>query len=183
MIEFSLLEKISGALKKYDIGYIIIGGQAVLLYGEARFTDDIDILLDADVSMLNIINDLVINYGFERLSDDEFTRKTFVAPIYDKESDFRIDLIFSFSDYEKEAFSRAVTKRINDTDVRYASLEDMIIMKLYSGRAIDIEDLKKILLKNKNYDVDYLMKWLTKFDEDPESNLTEKFKDIIESIK
>lgn len=56
-------------------------------------------------------------------------------------------------------------------------------MKLYASRAVDIEDIKKLLMLNKNIDLEHVYKWLTRFDEDPESNLTKKFKNIIESIK
>lgn len=40
-----LLKKIAQALDKGGIPYMIIGGQAVLLYGEPRLTRDIDIIL------------------------------------------------------------------------------------------------------------------------------------------
>jgi len=37
----TLLGRIAAALKKTGIGYMVIGGQAVLLYGEPRLTKDI----------------------------------------------------------------------------------------------------------------------------------------------
>ena len=41
----SLIVKIAEELKKADLSYMIIGGQAVLLYGTPRLTKDIDITL------------------------------------------------------------------------------------------------------------------------------------------
>jgi hypothetical protein len=38
-----LIVSIAAAFKKNNIPYIILGGQAVLLYGEPRLTKDIDI--------------------------------------------------------------------------------------------------------------------------------------------
>ncbi len=38
-----LLAKIATALNKAEIPYMVIGGQAVLLYGEPRLTKGIDI--------------------------------------------------------------------------------------------------------------------------------------------
>ena len=38
-----LLSKIGECLSNHDLPYMIIGGQAVLLYGEPRLTRDIDI--------------------------------------------------------------------------------------------------------------------------------------------
>jgi uncharacterized NAD-dependent epimerase/dehydratase family protein len=40
-----LLKKIAASLDKNRIPYMVIGGQAVLLYGEPRLTKDVDIIL------------------------------------------------------------------------------------------------------------------------------------------
>ncbi|KXK56149.1 MAG: hypothetical protein UZ05_CHB002000320 [Chlorobi bacterium OLB5] len=174
-----LLEKISEALNKNGLDYIVIGGQAVLIYGYSRFTNDIDILVGVDFTKLKFIDDICNEIGLTRLKDDEFTRKTNVIPLFDPKSNFRADLIFSYTDFEKEAISRAVTALKNGVSVRYATIEDLILMKLYASRAIDIEDIKKLVLLNKNIDTDYIFKWLSRFDEDPELKLTEKFRGIL----
>ncbi len=41
----TLLATIATALDQASIPYMVIGGQAVLLYGEPRLTEDIDITL------------------------------------------------------------------------------------------------------------------------------------------
>lgn len=43
-----LLKKLSIKLEERNIDYMIIGGQAVLIYGEPRLTKDIDITLGAN---------------------------------------------------------------------------------------------------------------------------------------
>ncbi len=177
-----LLEKISEALNKRGIEYIVIGGQAVLEYGYARFTNDIDVLIGTDITKISLVNEICEEFGLIRLKDDEFTRKTNVIPVFDQNTNFRADLIFCFTDFEREAIDRAVTTVKNGVPVRFASVEDLILMKLYASRAIDIEDIKKLLILNKDIDLDYIYKWLTKFDEEPELNLTEKFKTILESV-
>ena len=47
-----IISRIASALKNRHIPYMIIGGQAVLLYGEPRFTRDIDITLGVNVDLL-----------------------------------------------------------------------------------------------------------------------------------
>lgn len=178
-----LLEKISEALNKKRIEYIVIGGQAVLVYGYARFTNDIDVLIGTDITKISLVNEICEEFGLTRLKDDEFTRKTNVVPLFDQNTNFRTDLIFCFTDFEREAINMAVTTVKNGVPVRFATVEDLILMKLYASRAVDIEDIKKLLMLNKNIDLEHVYKWLTRFDEDPESNLTKKFKNIIESIK
>ena len=51
MIE-KLIKKIARHLDKDKIPYMIIGGQAVLLYGTPRLTRDIDITLGIDTDKL-----------------------------------------------------------------------------------------------------------------------------------
>lgn len=47
-----LFERIATALDQGALPYMIIGGQAVLLYGEPRLTKDIDITLGAGLDRL-----------------------------------------------------------------------------------------------------------------------------------
>ena len=182
MINFPVLSKISELLKKNNLDYMIIGGQAVLVYGISRFTDDIDIVINTDIRKLELLNHIFNNSGFEKLQNDEFTKKTFVFPLLDNDSKMRIDIIFSFSEFENEAISRAQSRMVSGTLVKYASIEDVIIMKIFAGRAVDLDDVRKLLIINKGIDKNYILKWLEKFDEDPELDITEKFKKILESI-
>jgi hypothetical protein len=48
--------------------------------------------------------------------------------------------------------------------VRYASLEDLIIHKLVAGRPRDIEDVRSILVRNADYDREYVQRWLADFE-------------------
>lgn len=44
-----LLERLAQALTQAHVPYMIIGGQAVLLYGDPRLTRDIDVTLGIEV--------------------------------------------------------------------------------------------------------------------------------------
>ena len=93
-----LLEKIAGTFEKESVPYMIIGGQAVLLYGEPRLTKDIDITIGLDINELPRIRNIVIQIGLTLLVQDEekFVRETMVLQTVDEPSGFRVDLIFSF---------------------------------------------------------------------------------------
>ena len=179
----TLLEKISSALNKKGIDYAVIGGQAVLVYGYARFTNDIDLLVAADATKLSIISEICLELNLTRLKDDEFTRMTNVVPIFDPDTNFRADLVFCFSEFEREAIERAVTKVQAGVPVKFAAVEDLILMKLYASRAVDIEDIKKLLILNSDIDMVYIKKWLVRFDMDPELELSRKLSEILNSIK
>ncbi len=72
----ALLEKIALALDEAGIAYMVIGGQAVLLYGEPRLTKDIDITLGAGLDRLSDVLALAETAGLKPLvSPDKFTRQ------------------------------------------------------------------------------------------------------------
>lgn len=181
----NLLKRIASRLDLAKIPYMIIGGQAVLLYGEPRLTKDIDITLGIGIDKLVQILNIVARLGFRVLvrKPDDFVKKTMVLPVVDKKSGIRIDFIFSFSPYEKQAIGRAKHIKLDRTAVSFASLEDVIIHKVVSGRARDIEDIKAIVLKNKKYNIRYINKWLKTFDKSLGENFSGIFKKVLKEIK
>jgi len=48
-----ILSRIGASLAKHGLPYMIIGGQAVLMYGEPRLTRDIDITLGIHIDQLD----------------------------------------------------------------------------------------------------------------------------------
>jgi hypothetical protein len=143
---------------------MVIGGQAVLLYGEPRLTKDIDITLGADLTRLQDVLSAVREMRLTPLVDPEtFTGETMVLPCADPETGIRVDLIFSFSPFEQLAISRARVLRIGEADVCFASLEDLLLHKIVAGRARDLEDARIVLLKNPNADLGYVRHWLAEF--------------------
>ena len=160
---------------------MVIGGQAVLLYGEPRFTKDIDITLGIGIEKLDDVIEIVNNLKLKTLTDNpkDFVKEVMVLPVIDEASGIRIDLIFSFSPYEQEAIKRANKINMSGTPVNFASVEDLIIHKVIAGRERDKEDIKNIILKNSNLDKQYILKWLKEFDASLDESFTGRFADII----
>lgn len=161
-----ILSSIDASLKKRDIPYMIIGGQAVLLYGEPRLTRDIDITLGVNVDHLDDLLAVVQELTLKPLPKElkSFVRQTMVLPALDETTGIRVDFIFSATPYETEAIKRAKKIKIMDREVNFASPEDLIVHKIFAGRPRDIEDVRTVLLKNPDIDVQYIRKWLKEFD-------------------
>ncbi len=161
-----LIVKIGGALDNASIPYMIIGGQAVLLYGEPRLTRDIDITLGINTDKLPKLLTVVDDIGAIPIPEDleTFVRETYVLPVRDKISNIRIDFIFSYTPYERQAIKRANKIKLKGVFLNFASLEDVIIHKIFSGRPRDIEDVKSIILKNPKFNITYIRRWLKEFD-------------------
>ncbi len=103
-----LIEKLALILEQHKIPYMIIGGQAVLLYGEPMLTKDIDITLGVGPEYLEKLLLISKELRLKVLVNDvqEFVNQTFVLPVLEVKSGFRVDFIFSVSIYEKTALKR-----------------------------------------------------------------------------
>ena len=166
MIE-KLIKKIAVHLDKNKIPYMIIGGQAVLIYGTVRLTRDIDITLGLDTDKLSSIKKICKKLRLRILpkNAEDFVRQTKVLPTEETKLNIRVDFIFSFTAYERQAIKRTKKVLMGSYPVKFASCEDVIIHKMFAGRAIDEEDVKNILIKNRdNIDLEYIKNWLSRFD-------------------
>jgi predicted nucleotidyltransferase len=180
-----LLEKIGACLDKHHIPYMVIGGQAVLLYGEPRLTKDIDITLGVGIDRLGDMKSLVKQLSLKYLTQDvdTFVKDTMVLPVIEEKTGIRVDFIFSFSPYEKQAIERARSVRFGKTAVKFASLEDVVIHKIIAGRPRDIEDIQSILLKNPEYDSHYIKTWLAEFDTALDKGFEKTFADLLKGLR
>ena len=145
---------------------MVIGGQAVLLYGEPRLTKDIDITLGINIDRLDEMLKIVKELSFTLLPEDvpSFVQKTMVLPVLEKRSGIRVDFIFSFTPYETQAIGRARRVVLAGQEICFASPEDLIIHKIFAGRPRDMEDAKTLILKNHGIDVPYIRRWLKELD-------------------
>ena len=165
MIE-KLIKKIAQLLDQETIPYMIIGGQAVLVYGRPRLTRDIDITLGIDTDKFALIERVCKKLKLGTLAENpqDFAKDTKVLPAEQPESKVRVDFIFSPAPYEAQAIKNTKQVLIDNYPVKFASCEDVIIHKMVAGRAIDEEDVKSILAKNRDIiDFVYIDKWLSEF--------------------
>ena len=117
-----LLEAIALGLDRLGIPYMLIGGQAVLLYGEPRLTRDIDVTLGVGPERLPELLEWVRGSGWQVLVEEpsDFVGRTMVLPCLEPTSNIRVDFIFSFSAYERQALERVRRVPIRNAHVRFA---------------------------------------------------------------
>jgi len=179
-----ILRRVAQQLEGAGLPYMVIGGQAVLLYGDPRLTKDIDVTLGATLDRLPQVLELVHAMGLEPLVDPEdFTRQTMVLPCRDPGSDVRVDLIFSFSPYGRQAMEHARLVELSGAQVRFASLEDVIIHKVIASRPRDMEDVKGMLIKNPGADLGYVKSWLQDFADSLGEPFQERFEKVLEDSR
>ena len=145
-------------LFKYKVNYLIIGGEAVIYYGYARLTGDIDIFYESDsknvYKVYKVLNEFWSNKIPGLNSQEELLQKGSVFQFGVPPN--RIDLInviegIEFKDaWEHRKVDKIIHKR-KEFKIYYIGLDDLIKNKLAVNRFKDKDDLKFLRsLKNKN---------------------------------
>lgn len=142
------------------IRYVIVGGLAAGYLGEPRATQDADLvtfLSSDDLERLIAfarrrrarVSAAAVRKG---AATDAFFRFTIKG--------VQIDFMVGQTSFEFDVLSRRRHVRLFATKVPMASPEDVILMKLVSGRPQDWQDAKAILLRHaRTLDTRYLEHW------------------------
>lgn len=182
-----LLSRIGSSLRQHNLPYMVIGGQALLLHGEPRLTRDIDITVGVGPEHLAAVLAVVQDLGLMSLPEDveSFVKETMVLPAVEETTGIRIDFIFSLTPYEQEAIERAQKVALRGEEVSFATAEDLLIHKIFAGRPRDIEDVKSVLLKNPDIDMEYIRRWLKEFDASAQEkrNYLMTFEDLLKETR
>jgi hypothetical protein len=161
-----LIARLAVALEAKLIPFMLIGGQAVLLHGEPRLTQDVDVTIGVGPDRVRDLLDVCEALGLQPLPEDPvaFARETFVLPAADPETGMRLDLIFSTTPYEAQAIDRAVLVDVGSREVPFATAEDLVLHKLFAGRPRDLEDAAGVVRrKGPELDWEYLQRWAREF--------------------
>jgi len=178
-----LLAGLTRALEVRHIPFMLIGGQAVLLHGRPRLTDDVDVTLGVGPDHLGRVLEACGALGLEPLPRDVpgFVAETFVLPTRHPASAMRVDLIFSTLPYEAEAISRAIRIPIGGAAVPFATAEDLVVHKLFAGRPRDLEDIVGVIRRQGDaMDWDYVTRWVDAFAEIPGR---ERLREVLRQVR
>lgn len=143
---------------------MLVGGLAVGIWGEPRATVDIDFLISFSINdcftLRQKIND---SNAFVFIQDKPMTfeRISLLRATLKSNQDIFVDFLFSDNDFQKESLSRRQTVKVADFTVNIPTPEDLILLKLISGREQDRLDAKKVFEIQKNHlDMEYISRWL-----------------------
>jgi len=163
-----LLRRVVETLERLDLPYLITGSVATILYGEPRFTNDIDVVVRLSP---NRIDDLVEAFpGDEFYLDAERIRQAVASKsqfsIIHPSSGLKIDMIIpAMDDFDRSRFARATHVRpAEDYEATFASAEDVIVKKLQfyaeGGSDKHLRDIASVLrISASDVDRDYVTRW------------------------
>jgi len=152
-----LFDQLGGHLKR-DIQALVIGGAALLEYGMKDATKDIDIVCRTEADRDEFLR-AARELGFELATPERRHIRLGLNRIAMRGGhvlDVFAGSISSGFGLSDGMWRRATMRRVfGKADVRYASPEDILIMKLIAGREGDIEDCAVLVSAGLDFDTVY----------------------------
>lgn len=135
-------------LNENKVQYLVVGGYAVNLHGYPRYTKDIDFWIWLKSENIQKLIQAIKDFGFGSLdlSESDFSSPENVIQLgYEP---YRIDLLVDLDGIKFEpCFERRSLIELDNVQVSFIGLEDLIQIKTNAGRLQDLADaeqLKKI---------------------------------------
>lgn len=117
-------------LIKNQVEYLVVGGYAVSIHGYPRYTGDLDIWINPTKNNAEKVLTCVNEFGFTsyELTEKDFTKEFGIVQF--GYPPVRIDIINNVDgvDFEK-CFQKKIIIEIDDLQVNFIGLEDLIINK------------------------------------------------------
>lgn len=180
MSQAELLAFVVAILCEEQIEHMLVGSHASSLYGEARSTHDIDLVIDLPKSK---ITSLVARFDPQRyyVSSVAFLEGR-MANIIDTLTGDKVDcFLLGDNPVDRRAFARRSLRKIMGITVATASAEDTILSKLRWNRLIggsqrQLQDIREILrIQGDKIDYHYLSTMAA------EMNLSSDLKEITDA--
>lgn len=138
-------EDLLRTFKELSVKYLIVGGYALMLYAEPRYTKDLDIWIEASPENADRVYRALAAFGapLSGMTPADFMKEGFfyqlgMPPV-------RVDILMSIEGVDFEgAWSRRVESGFGSEAAWFISREDLIRNKKTSGRLIDLHDLEQL---------------------------------------
>ncbi|MCI0514952.1 nucleotidyltransferase [candidate division KSB1 bacterium] len=155
------LSEVVTFLDTQQLRYAIIGGIANQIWGQARFTYDIDLKIlvpDLDYDRLRAR----LTTAFPEPGRPDLPLNPLIVSV--KIHGILIDFLLATPGYEEELIQRAVIYRFYDMLLWVCTPEDLIIQKAIAGRSKDWQDILGVVTEQfTQLDQPYLEDWLRQF--------------------
>jgi predicted nucleotidyltransferase len=166
-----ILSKVAAILKNLKIPYAVTGGVAVAVWGRARYTADIDIVVDiAPQKLQQLISrlskiDKGVYLDVDTDAPIDFLKKRRSFNLIHSHSGVKVDFIIKKdNEFARMELGRAIKKDFYGQEIFFISPEDLVLIKLKwhkeSESSRHLEDAESILkISKEKMDIKYLRKW------------------------
>lgn len=165
-----LMKKVADVLESLDVPYLVTGSMATIAYGEPRFTNDVDIVVDLPLTKLEAFcaafaaPDYYCSFDAAKQAIEQRFQFNIIHPA----SGLKVDVMIpEATEFNRSRMGRAVRLPCEaDCSVWFASAEDVIIKKLEyyreGGSEKHLRDIVGVLkVQGKRIDRRYIMEWAT----------------------
>lgn len=135
--------------------WCLIGGQAAILYGSTRMTQDVDVSLLLAPALWPAMLDQLQRAGFVSRIDAplNFAERTRVLLMRHERSQIPIDIVLAGPGLEEVFLERARTISGVGVALRVIAPEDLIASKLLAGRDRDLADIAAVIRRCRELDI------------------------------
>jgi len=161
------LKALQNIINEFNGQGVIIGGIAVSLLGEPRFTLDLDAVVLLSVKDIEWILEVAEREGIEARIPNlvDFARQNRILLLRHIASDINIDLSLGILPFEVEMIERSQIIEIGNLKIRIPTAEDLIILKAVAHREKDLQDIEAIAKTQAEIDMNRICFWLKQFGE------------------
>jgi len=142
------LQDVFASLRSHDVEYIVIGGIAAVLHGVPRATFDLDILIRPDLENVERLlrSFLAAGLATAGLTSPEEVLANEITIFQDR---VRVDVQTSTPGLTfDDAWQRKKTMEHHGVSFFVVSREDLIASKQAAGRAVDLQDVEMLRLRD-----------------------------------
>jgi hypothetical protein len=137
-----VLDSLRRTFELLDLDWYVFGAQAALVHGAVRMTADVDVTVFPGALTAEALVEALEAHGFElRGVGADFIRDTRVLPLVHLETGINADVVIGGPGIEESFRSRAESADLGGTIVPVAAAEDVVAMKILSGRSKDRDDI------------------------------------------
>jgi len=171
MEQSDLLRYVAEQIERVGLRYVVTGSMATVYYGEPRFTNDIDVVVDLPAGRVDEFcrgfraPEFYVSEETARQAVNERGQFNIIHPA----SGLKIDVIVpQDTPFNHSQFARARRVKLGpDQDVSFASAEDVIIKKMEhygaGGSEKHLRDITGVLkISGDQVDRDYITEWASR---------------------
>ena len=141
----SLLARVVHVLEQNEIAFAMIGAAAMAAHGVSRSTYDTDLFSVGEAALDARIWQALEADGIDidvRCGDDD---DPLLGVVRCTQADQTIDLVVGRSQWQSEVIARATPTHVFALNLPIATIEDLIVLKLYAGGIQDRWDIEQLL--------------------------------------
>lgn len=145
----SVLTDLVEGLERADIEYVLVGGMAVLAWGDPRTTRDIDVILNLDATDIDPLGKALEPFGFSFDAEGaaQALREGSHFTIFHEDSFYHVDALPANEPSHEETLKARQRMELEGRHGWIASPEDTVANKLLFGSEQDIKDAAGILAR------------------------------------